>query len=293
MKIFLFLFQKFLPILIYLLVFPVKAEIVENTSGAAPKKEMSASEMDEIFRNLQFNGKDASQFEHIERKAKTHYIPIEIILWLKKASLLNPEALSLKKIMQEEGYEMKNPNIRLHVVNAFMNTVSLHPLTPELIRKLALWMKELREQNLKIKTLHQKYLQLQKEEMAVGTSFKEFAKEHDLPPSYLENQSEIETIYKFLYQTAQTQSLPLEIVNELVSALESEEIPLFTLMDPLLDALMAVARNQGFQQTVIYRLQEIKSDKRYISYEGQINNILKSDKSNQCQKGFRTVVNRV
>ena len=348
MKIFLFVFHIPFFISIHLFISTAKAAPVKDTSEIVLKKEMSAAETEKIFNNLQFNGSDNSQFEEIKVKTKTHYIPIKIILWLQKASLLNPEGLSLQEIMREEGYdrkelsdgevlsfeshimnsnestyresirslsihtlgvigqsqklpphvvnylrdlilEMRNPNIMPHIINAFEHTVTSYPFAPEWMQKLALQMEELREQYLEIKRLHQKHRKLQEEEM--DKSFKEFVEEQGLPSSYFWNQNKIERIYRFLHKIAQTQILPLEIVNELISTLEAEEIPLFTLMDPLLDALMAVARHQGFQQAIRNRLQKIRADKKYISYEGQIDNILRSDKRNSCQTGFRPFFN--
>ena len=81
-------------------------------------------------------------------------------------------------------FEMKNPNLRFHVVTAFSDTVALHPLTPELIKKLALWMKGLREQSVKAKNLRQKYLNLQEEERENGKSFEQFVKEYRLSSTF-------------------------------------------------------------------------------------------------------------
>ena len=352
MKIILYFLQLYIFASLSFLVFSAGAgnkNIVIFSKKIAPEKErLPDVELKKILQNLQFNGTTLTQFELIENRAKTHYIPMEIILWLKKASLLNPEDLTPKQIMQELGYdikelsdkeatslvshvmdpnrspyrelfrsyairtlgmigqsqelhmyvvinylrnlmfEMKNPNIRLHVVTAFADTAALHPLTPKLMQKLALWMKELREQNLNIKKLHFEYQRLQTEELVNEKSPQQFVKENGLPPAYLGSQDEDKKIYKLLEQIARREPLPPEVTNELVLALDTEELPRFTLMDPLLDALIVVARNQIFPLKAVQHLEKIKSNTKYIEYAGQINSILEASKRKQCWADFRS-----
>ena len=94
--------------------FPVFSAGISNGNvvifpqNTAPQKEsLSDFESKEILQNLQFNGIDTSVFEWIRNKAKTHYIPIDIILQLRRMSHLNPEELTFKEIMQESGYDIK------------------------------------------------------------------------------------------------------------------------------------------------------------------------------------------
>ena len=60
-------------------------------------------------------------------------------------------------------------------------------------------------------------------------------------------------------------------------------------MDPLLDTLTVVARNQTLPLRAVQHLEGVKSNKQYSEYAGQINSILKTNKRRQCQVGFRSL----
>ena len=132
-------------------------------------------------------------------------------------------------------FEMRNPNIRPHVVVAFTETVALHPYTPTLMKRLTLRMKELREQNTKARKRHQTHFRLQTKERGADHSFKSFGEGEGLHSSYLENQDENEKIYRLLEQVARKELLPRETVNELALALalalDADRTPRFTVMD--------------------------------------------------------------
>ena len=120
-------------------------------------------------------------------------------------------------------FQMENPNIRNSVIHAFKNMIYLHPPDSQTMRRLALWMKKLRETNKEITAQRDRYFKLREQYEKEGKSLLQAVGEMNLPPFLIGGQSENSHIYEALEKIAQKHFLPGEIVRELGLALEGDE----------------------------------------------------------------------
>ena len=185
-------------------------------------------------------------------------------------------------------FEMRNPNIRPYVVAAFIDIATLHPPTSEVMSRLALRIRRLRE-NIRIVNQRQKYSELREQERRQGKSLYQFIENHGFPPFYIGSLNEDEKIYTLLEKMAETHPIPTGVTHEMILTVDSEYRGLNgedVFLNSLLRALLAVAKRQGFLPESISHLKRIKSEKRHSQIEIQIDEILESAQIPLCQREF-------
>ena len=189
-------------------------------------------------------------------------------------------------------FEMENPNIRVHVVNAFRSIIPLHPPDSRAMEKLASWMKELREGNRRISILRDLHFKSWSQKEKEGYPLPDIMGETGLPPQWIGSPSENSQIYKIVEEIAQRHFVPEAIVRELGLALEGNENKLpgttngtIILADSLLNALFAVATRQRLSSDIVFRLEELNNGKKYSSNDQvTIDDILTAQ--SQCKRNF-------
>ena len=188
-------------------------------------------------------------------------------------------------------FEMENPNIRDNVVHAFKDIISLHPPNSQIMQKLAVWMKKLRETNQKITALKEDYSKLQEQYTKERRLSPQTMEGMKLPPPLVGGHSENSQIYAIVEKIAQRHFVPDEIVNELGLALEGnenkppEDSGVTVLTDNLLNALFAVSQRRELPENIIFRLEKLNSSKKYYSNDSVTpNDILTAPSS--CRISF-------
>ena len=188
-------------------------------------------------------------------------------------------------------FQMENPNIRNNVIHAFKNMILLHPPDSKTMRKLAEWMKKLRETNKKITILRNHYFKLREQYEKEGKSLPEIIEEIKIPPSLIGGLSENSQIYDIVRILAQKHFLPDEIIQELGLALEGDENKFpgdsnrIILADNLLNALFAVVQKQNLPENIISRLKALDDYENYFSNDSVTpNDIL--EKPSSCKMNF-------
>ena len=193
---------------------------------------------------------------------------IRILGEIGKSQKLPPDIVYyLRNLM----FEMENPNIRVHVVNAFRSIISLHHPDSQTMGRLASWMRKLREGNRRISILRDLHFKSWNQKEKAGYSLPDIVGETGPPPQWIGSPSENSQIYGIVEEIAQKHFIPEAIVRELDLALEGNENELpgtngiIILADNLLNALFAVAQRQRLPSDIVSRLEELNTEKKYSS----------------------------